>query len=417
VNSKIESSINYLKQRKDYFVVIAGQSTAKLLMLVMFIILPAMIGVAEWGTFSLALYICFVFSQPLVDYGLDPIVIKYISRGYDYLIKNAFLLKLKTSFIGLLLAITAAFVLGAKVDIVILIFLYLFFLSLSNTIFSYFRGKQKFIYESILLPLSRAISIIFIFLLSKILLVNNSYTGAIPFAISTFLLFFLALVFFLKNYRNVDIMNKTDDAKENSISLFKEGSFIFLSALLTTVYFRVDGVILGSMIGKEELGIYSLAYRLYEGSIIIPGAIMMVIFPRISAMDKEKLRKYFKKWITILFLAAIGAFIILYFGGGFLINRFYSVEFSRSIIILRYLALSVLTVFPAHLTTQILIARDKNKLFLITTVSGAIFNLLLNLILIPIMKSYGAVLTHILTEAMVFILSFVLAKWTLKKGL
>ena len=142
---------------------------------------------------------------------------------------------------------------------------------------------------------------------------------------------------------------------------------------------------------------------------------MLVIFPKISSYSKEQLANVFWKGLIYLSLLSIFAFFILFFTGELVIKYFYDIEYLHSINILKILSFSVFIVFPAHLTTQFLIARDKNYYFLLITLLGALFNIALNYILIPEMKSSGAAVSTLATEFLILLLSFGFSVWIIKR--
>lgn len=383
-------------------------------MFLIYLVLPALIGVKEYGIFSYVLSICFIFCQPLIEFGLDPIIIKYSSRNNDSIFRKALFLRLKTSVLSFIILIISALIFKIDLNYVIILFFYFFFFSLANLIFAFFRGKEKFIYESVLLTIFRIFIIIFIFFFSKILNINNFYTGSIPFSFSALLILLISAVIFNKNYqiKNTRLNDKTDIVNSG---LLKEGGLLFLSTILWMIYFRIDTVMLGTMVGETEVGVYSLAYRFYEGSIFLASSVMIVLFPKISSTHGKKLVKIFIKGFFILLAASVFTFLGLYFLGEPVIKYFYSSEYITSIKVLKILSFSVLIVFPAHLTTQLLIARDKNFIFLLITLSGAVLNIVLNLFLIPQLKSTGAAVSTVITEALILITSFIFSLWLIKK--
>ncbi len=97
-------------------------------MFIIYLIIPAIIGVSEYGHFSYALSLCFIFAQPFVEFGLDPIVTKHISRG-DSIIKEAFNLRAKTSVLGFIVVMIAAVIAKADLDLTLILFLYILFFS------------------------------------------------------------------------------------------------------------------------------------------------------------------------------------------------------------------------------------------------------------------------------------------------
>ena len=50
--------------------------------------------------------------------------------------------------------------------------------------------------------------------------------------------------------------------------------------ILNYLYFRLDILLLSWMKGEEEVGLYGLGYRVIEALIVLPGFLMLALFPR-----------------------------------------------------------------------------------------------------------------------------------------
>ena len=165
----------------------------------------------------------------------------------------------------------------------------------------------------------------------------------------------------------------------------------------------------------DNVGIYDYSYRIVKMIISILQSIGYVILSRIanlsSKKDNEGIKKYIYKSINFsLFLALpmmfglIGisnTFVPLYLGSEF-------IEASKVIIIISPLV--IITSFNSILGVQLLLAIKKDKQYTIATVSGAIINILLNLIFIPVLGIYGACITSLFSEICVLIIQLYYSK-------
>lgn len=72
-----------------------------------------------------------------------------------------------------------------------------------------------------------------------------------------------------------------------SIDIIKKGLVFYFAGMLTTVYQRVDVLILGWAAGHEELGIYAAAMGLARRLIVIPDALGMATYAGVSAAARR----------------------------------------------------------------------------------------------------------------------------------
>src|SRR5690242_2105429 len=79
----------------------SGQGTGKVFMFLFYILLPIFIGAEEYGKFAYALAVATVVVQPIVEMGMDMVIVKWVSRGKLEVVSKAFHIRAITALIGL----------------------------------------------------------------------------------------------------------------------------------------------------------------------------------------------------------------------------------------------------------------------------------------------------------------------------
>lgn len=187
---------------------------------------------------------------------------------------------------------------------------------------------------------------------------------------------------------------------------------LFVPVLSFSIYKVMDKIMLGNMVGYEQVGYFNNAEKIINIPMGIITALGTVMLPRMSNLiangDKEKTEKYINmsiKLVTILASAiAFGLmgisdiFTPIFFGIGFM-------ECSKLIVLL---AVTIFFISWANVVrTQYLIPHHYDKIYIFSTILGAILNLIINLILIPKIGGIGAAIGTIVAEfTLMFIQSF-----------
>lgn len=172
-----------------------------------------------------------------------------------------------------------------------------------------------------------------------------------------------------------------------SIKLPKELFLVSLplAAMLifNLVYFKIDAIILAFFKPSVDVGIYGLSFRIFEFLIAIPLFLSNSIYP-ILASKTENIKnflEFFQKY-KLIFLTI--SFIVLALGWILspllaLINE----DFSRSVLPLRILIVSLPLFFVTSLYQWALITLKQQKFLMVIYFANAILNIVLNLIFIP----------------------------------
>ena len=166
---------------------------------------------------------------------------------------------------------------------------------------------------------------------------------------------------------------------------------------------------LSVMVGNSAVGIYNAAYKLIFALLFIPSVFLTSIFPVMSQhfeSAKDLLKLEYEKSVKYLFIIAMFLFIYGFVFADKIILIIYGANYAVSIVALETLIFVVPLMFITNLFGSILGAINKQRIITIVTGASALFNITLNLILIPKFSYVGASAATVATECLGFILMF-----------
>ncbi|MEA2573261.1 MAG: hypothetical protein QOH93_559 [Chloroflexia bacterium] len=234
--------------------------------------------------------------------------------------------------------------------------------------------------------------------------------GVVGLATSAMLTTLLAAVLFLwvlrRNFPGVavrlgSLSLRTGEAR----SLLSAGWPLMLNALLVGLFFRVDTFIIKAAPGGDgNLTRYNAAYSFLGFVLLISPAVTLALFPRMArhaVTDRARLNSEYAFALKIL-LSISGPIVA---GTVWLAPLLIAVltldapnYMPDSAVALRILIFFLPLSFINGLTQYVLIAVDRQRLLTRAFGLTVLFNLLANLLLIPVLGIYGAALTTILSE-------------------
>ncbi len=173
--------------------------------------------------------------------------------------------------------------------------------------------------------------------------------------------------------------------------------------VLAVIYYRLDTILLSLMANIAVVGWYNAAYRLFDTLVFIPNlvisAILYPIFAKFSITSQDNLKMAIEKSTNFLLFCGIpittGLIVTAPNIIGFLYHR---PEFSHSIPVLQVLAPGLFFLYINSILCSILMSTKQEKKMTIMAACALVFNLALNLILIPRYEQVGAALVTSLTE-------------------
>jgi O-antigen/teichoic acid export membrane protein len=174
--------------------------------------------------------------------------------------------------------------------------------------------------------------------------------------------------------------------------LIHGGFVVSAVTVATTIYLRIDQVMLHAMAGDFVLGHYAAAVRVSELFEALPAAFGSALFPLlcISLADAPRFRRHLDIGFRYMVLAGAGLSVACCLGAGPIMHLYGGAKYSGSAPLLAVLVWSEIPVFFASTFTNALLAANLQKLVLWPTVAGAVVNIALNLYFIPRWGALGA---------------------------
>ena len=189
------------------------------------------------------------------------------------------------------------------------------------------------------------------------------------------------------------------------------GAILLTSALSLagSIYLNLDTVMIGYFSTQNEVGYYTAAMRIVRAIISVVLALNTVLLPRASSLAESKDLDGAKiiLGLNLRFIVGFSIPVILIFSfyASPIIHLFAGDTFMASVGLLELLGLLIFFVSMSNMMgLQILYANKKEKQFLVAIILGAALNLMLNAYWIPELQAYGAALSSVLAEGLIFML-------------
>lgn len=208
------------------------------------------------------------------------------------------------------------------------------------------------------------------------------------------------------------IIGKKKVSQLNFKQHFKPVFTFFIISCATTIYTNLDNVMLGFMKDDVEVGYYNAATKIKNILVSIVTSLGTVLMPRASyylqnGMENE-FYKLSKKAIKFVFLAATS--MMIYFmlfareGVLFLSGEAFEGAILPMMIVMPTLLFIGLTNIMG---IQMLVPMGREDAVMISTFAGAIVDLILNAIAIPILGASGAAIGTLVAEFVVLIVQLI----------
>ena len=187
-----------------------------------------------------------------------------------------------------------------------------------------------------------------------------------------------------------------------------------LTGLFYSVYYSIDVVMLTSLVGDYATGIYNATYKLISVLTLFYGIYSAVIYPVMSKLfknDKKLLLISYEKSIKYMMLVMIPLAVATMFYSSDIIYLIYGHEYDAASSPLSILIWTVCLIFICGAGNTLLNASHKEVTVTKIYAAAALFNILLNLIMIPHFSYNGAAISTVLSDLLILIIqSYVIYK-------
>lgn len=183
-------------------------------------------------------------------------------------------------------------------------------------------------------------------------------------------------------------------------------SILFVAAIAVEIYVLADITMLDILCNSAVVGYYTMSMRVIRVIRGLVVAVSSVFLPQLSYYyhNGKQIEFYAlsNKGIHILAVLSVPAALGLSMVADEAVIFFFGTGFSNSIFITRLLAISIVTVALSNfIGMQILVTLGKEKITTISTICGAITNIVLNYFLIRAYGHIGAAIASVITEGVV----------------
>lgn len=331
----------------------------------------------------------------LIDLGLGHVLVKKLieeKEKQEEYINTVFILKTFGSILAFILVNITAYFNIENFDHRILVFI--FSLHYFSMIFDVFNSS----FQANVRDKFRIISHIISFTLSSIakvfMILNDAplYLFASSYLIDFFIAAFLKYYFYKRNGKNLRL--KFD--KQITKILFNSSWAIALTFFFNKVITQVDRLMIGNMLDRSALGIYSastdIIYPLANTTTIISASFISYLMS-LRFKNEELYRLRFFQIFNIITWIGIITSIILGLASEFIINTIYSKEFAYAHLPFAIGIWEFMFALQLSFINIWLINEDKQNYQLALTIIAAILNIIGNYLLITRMGIIGAAIS------------------------
>lgn len=355
---------------------------------------PANFGVLAFAQAVLAL------CAPFAHLGFEQVVIRDLIRHPSTapaILGTTFLARLTIGSVLLVLAgATVPLISDASTAIPLLLLLATLPFASATTVDYYFRAVERMALPTLVRLLA---FFFYAALMASLLLISPEHASTARIAALMFLealvLFFLYLTIMPTALRP----GRWDFSGATFRTLWTQSWPLMLSGLSIVVYMRIDQAMLKLMLDDQSVGLYAAATTITELWYFVPVALSQAVFPRIIALHSSPARYYefIETFGRALVMAAYIFAITISLFSHQAIGLIYGPDYvdARSVLVVSAWA----GVFVALGTAQgpWSVAENLQRQSLYRTAAGAVANVLLNLIFIPIWGITGAAVATVIS--------------------
>ena len=195
-------------------------------------------------------------------------------------------------------------------------------------------------------------------------------------------------------------------------NLIRTGIPFMLYGALTVVYYQIDTILLSLMTNAAIVGWYGAGYRLIDTltflANLVINAVMYPVFSKLSVTSEAKLKLAIEKSMNFLLFFGLPMSMGLIVTAPDIIQFLYHrAEFAHTVPALQGLAPGLVFLYANTVFSNVIISTKREKKITLMAAIALVFNLGLNIFLIPLYQHIGAAIVTSLTELLLLCLSII----------
>lgn len=356
-------------------------------------------GPSNYGLINYAASIV-TFVTPLMKLGLDSILVNEVvndKKNEGEIIGTSVVINTISSILCIIGIVT--FVLFAnpgEKETLIVCFLYslLLIFQAAENIQYWFQAKLLSKFPSIAMLISYVIVTLFQFGLLALKL--NVYYFALSYSLD-YLIISTILFIIYKKYGNQKLTFSYKRFKQ----MFSKSKYYIVSSMMVTIFSQTDKVMLKLMIDNTAVGFYSAATTSSLMVSFVFAAIIDSGRPMIFEAHKRSKEDFENKLIylyCIIIYFSLFVSICITLAAPLIIKIMYGNSYIQAIPTLRLVVWFTTFSYLGTIRNIWILAENKQKYLWVINLSGAILNIILNLVLIKVQGTFGAALASLITQ-------------------
>ncbi len=391
---------------KNTFWLGLSEITINILKFLLLIYATHVLGDTGFGEFAFVSSFVAIFGI-FFDLGLGEAITREFSKEAknEMYISTLFSLKLLLSLVVALVVIIASFFIDSisgHLQMPVLIMSgYIFITSLSSFFYAIFRARQKMQFEFLPNFLQNLLTLLIGFILLSIFPIVTSLAWAYFFGA-----IFIAIPLLVYFHTRVAALHFYIDKKIWKEFLHISYPLALLGAVSLAIYNNVDSVMLGFSGRITENGWYSAAYRILTFSLLPMSFVAQSFFPALSdayGQSQEKLERLWNTQLKICLFIAVPILFGTWVLADQLITFLYPAEFHPAALVLKILAVSGFLMYVYYPFKQLLVVINEQRKVFILFFIALLINIGLNFITIPRFSLYGAAISTLVAQLIIFI--------------
>lgn len=183
-----------------------------------------------------------------------------------------------------------------------------------------------------------------------------------------------------------------------------------LGSLFAFIYIQSDIIMLKYISGDVEAGYYSTSFIILTAVYIFPSILyqkfLLPKFHRWANHDREKFHNVYKIGNLAMLILGILISIVIWNTSVFFIPLIFGEEYINSILLTKILALTLPFYLIAFSVASTLVTKEHMKKKVVYMGFVALFNIILNLILIPAYEAKGAAIATVISNALLLVIYY-----------
>lgn len=385
-----------------------SEIVTKVAQFLIFVFIARSLGSLVFGKFNFA-YAVSIIAVLFMDMGINYMLIRDMAKNRSLVSKyiaNSFIVKTALSIVVFvfvyLIFSTSNYPDETKILVYILVF-FAFLKSFTELLFSVFKAYEAMHYEAVFKILRMAATLAFG------LFAIRFYKDIV--ILSAIFVIVEAVIFILSLYAVWSRLVKINASFDYGFSkkILKDAVPFSLSMIFASIYFYIDSIMLSVMKGDGAVGTYSAAYNLTLAILFIPGMYVFAIYPVLSknlGKFRQKIVLIYERSFKYMYMIGLPISIGFFILAQNIILFTYGREFFPSVAVLKLVSWFVFIKFVSFIT-GIMLSVHMQHLRTLSQGITALLNIILNLLLIPRYGFIGAGIATLISEAVLFALTFI----------